>query len=274
MRTVALLSLLLALSAAATAEPAPLPLPYGPWPGGVAVVPLPGADVAPEVRLGERRVMVRRHGDAWVAVAGIPLDRETGTAKLRVTGPDGQEHTVTFEVEPAEYATQHLTVPNRRHVEPDPADLARIRREREVIDAALGRYTVSSPEALRFEAPVPGRRSSSFGLRRYFNGQPRSPHKGMDIAAPPGTPIRSPLAGTVAATGDYFFNGNTVIVDHGQGLVTLYCHLERIDVAEGERLQAGAPLGTVGATGRVTGPHLHWGVYLNGTAVDPALFLP
>ena len=162
---------------------------------------------------------------------------------------------------------------DRKYVDPGEAALERIFRERDIIDRALGNWRAEAPDGVDLEAPVPGKRSSSFGSRRIFNDQPRSPHKGMDISAATGTPIRAPAAGVVTATGDFYFNGNTVILDHGQGFVSLYCHLSRIAVSEGDTVAAGDLLGDVGATGRVTGAHLHFATYLNATAVDPGLLL-
>ena len=149
----------------------------------------------------------------------------------------------------------------------------RIGGERKILDAALNNFRDVPVTGMELIAPVDGRRSSSFGLRRFFNDQPRSPHKGMDIAAGNGTPIAAPLDGIVTVTGDFFFNGNTVIIDHGQGFVTMYCHLSEIGVENGETVSTGDTIGLVGATGRVTGPHLHFGTYLNGTAVDPAILI-
>ena len=171
------------------------------------------------------------------------------------------------------YREQRLTVKNQSHVTPDEEQLARIGRERKTIDAALINWRDLPIESVALVTPVPGPRSSSFGLRRFFNDQPRAPHKGMDIAATEGTVIQTPLDGVVTATGDFFFNGKTVIIDHGQGLITMYCHLSEIGVAEGGLVATGDTVGAVGSTGRVTGPHLHFGTYMNGTAVDPALLL-
>ncbi len=242
-------------------------------PGGVVVLPVDApADARPVATLDGARAMVLRDGDRWVVVVGIPLDTKPGRQEL-VVNHGGRTERVGFEVAGKTYDVQKLKVPPGQ-VDLSKRDLERVEVERKRIRKALTGFTDVSPATLRLVQPVPGERSSSYGLRRFFNDQPRSPHTGMDIAAATGTPIRAAAAGTVADAGDYFFNGNTVILDHGSGLVTMYCHLSRIDVKAGQEVSAGETIGAVGATGRVTGAHLHFGVTLNGTMVDPALFLP
>jgi len=242
-------------------------------PGGVAVIALPEAAVRPVVRFGNDRVMVKRHDDGWWAIVGIPLSAAPGEHSVELEGIPGETKRIGFQVNDKAYETQRLTVTNKRQVNPNEADLERIATDRKRINAALSLWTPDPDADTAFIAPLSGRKSSSFGLRRFFNDQPRKPHSGMDIAAPEGTPVGAPAPGIVVERGDYFFNGNTVFLDHGQGLVTMYCHLSRIDVGPGDRVDAGETIGLVGATGRVTGPHLHWSVSLNHTMVDPALFL-
>jgi len=238
-------------------------------PGGIAIVEVGSIDTdAPEVTLGDRSLLVMRRGDLWVAVAGIALDTIPGTIRISVNGVDSD-----VDISGHDYREQRITVENQSFVEQSPEQLERIFSERKIIDAVLTSFTQRPVDGLSLKAPVPGKQSDSFGYRRFFNDQPRSPHKGMDISAGSGQAIIAPRAGTVAATGNYFFNGNTVLLDHGQGFITLYCHLSDIGVEEGQPVATGDVLGAVGATGRVTGPHLHFGTYLNGTAVDPAIFL-
>jgi murein DD-endopeptidase MepM/ murein hydrolase activator NlpD len=241
-------------------------------PGGIAFIEIPGGDLAPTALIDTRRAAVIRRDDRWIAIVGIPLSTKPGAHALKVATPTGTVD-VPFQVTDKSYSTQHLTIKNERQVNPKPEDLKRIEAERERSDAALSRFTTSDAPVFALQSPVAGTQSDSYGSRRYFNGQPRSPHSGMDIAAAKGTPIHSPAAGTVVEAGNFFFNGNTLFIDHGFGLVTMYCHLEQIKVKVGDRLASGDLLGTVGMTGRVTGPHLHWGVALNRAMVDPALFL-
>ncbi len=267
MRTMALLIGLLAcgLTPLAAAE---LPR-HKPVPGGVAVVPLPvDADKRPQVSYDGRQVLVSRNEQGWQAIVGIHLSAQLGEHRLKVNGEP-----LAFRVGDKDYPEQRITVQNPRHVNPNAQDMQRIGGERGRIRTALDTYSDHEPEAILMAVPVEGRRSSPFGLRRFFNDQPRNPHSGLDIAAPTGTPISAPAPGTVVEAGDFFFNGNSVFIDHGNGLVSMYCHLDRIDVAVGDKIRLGDNIGTVGATGRVTGPHLHWSIALNGNLVDPELFL-
>lgn len=241
-------------------------------PGGLKLIRCADAgSAAPHVTAAGHRVLVVREADAWMAVVGISLSAAPGPDHVVVEDAAGT-HEIDFVVGDKRYTVQSLVVPPRQ-VDLSRADLDRVAAERIRIDRTLALYSEPPPGSMRLAPPVPGRRSSSFGLRRMFNGEARNPHGGMDIAAPLGTPVLAPLAGTVVDTGDFFFNGNAVFIDHGRGLISMYCHLSAIDVTPGQRVSAGARLGAVGKTGRVTGPHLHWGIALNGVWVDPQLFL-
>ena len=253
----------------ATAAPAPIELPTlpaegSPVPGGIYVYEAPPA--ATRV-LYQKRPVFAQNGRYLV---GLPVSLEPGTAELAVYfGDDGPLYH-RFEVQAKAYPEQRLTIKNRKMVNPDPENLARIRDESKRMRAAYRTFRTTDTTALSpFAQPVPGIVSSPFGRKRILNDQPRSPHSGLDIAATTGTPILAPAPGKVSLTGNFYFNGNTVFVDHGQGLVTMYCHLSEIDVEEGQTVERSSLLGKVGATGRVTGPHLHWSVSLNGHRVDP-----
>lgn len=242
-------------------------------PGGVAVVNLGPEPSPPLARFNSERVLVAGDASGWYAVVGIPLDAKVGTTlPLTVERAEREPETLALEIGRKRYATQHLSV-KPEQVELSPADLARHEQERAHLRGVLRTFSESAPESLLLLQPCEGQRSDSFGKRRFFNGQPRSPHNGLDIAVPDGTPVVAAGTGNVLDVGDYFFSGRTLILDHGRGFLTLYAHLSAIDANTGDRVPTGKRIAAVGATGRVTGPHLHFSVYLNAAAVDPELFI-
>lgn len=241
-----------------------------PVPGGVAVVRLGSGGEAPTARFqGKPVLVIKEENRDWIAIVGIPLG--TGAGQQRIEVGDGR--TLSFEVGSRSYREQHIKLANTRQVNPLPEDLKRIDRELAEQTRAYRSFSAGTPSNLLFDKPVNGPLSSPFGLRRFFNGEERNPHSGLDFAVGAGTPIKAPAAGKVILIGDYFFNGKTVFVDHGQGLISMFCHLSKVDVKLGQALPRGGVLGRVGATGRATGPHMHWNVSLNDVRVDPAIFI-
>lgn len=243
-------------------------------PGGIAVLEVPQNSAAPpHVYFNDRRVYTAQKDGRWYAWVGIPLNQEAGLARAFWRTRDG-DIALDFEVGDYPYQEQHLDV-DYRYVELSPEDLARVRREMPELRGAMDSFhPVQRPLPAAVSKPLEGRHSSPFGLRRVFNGQPRNPHTGLDIAAPAGTAIVAALPGRVVAKNHYFFNGKTLVIDHGMGLTSLYCHMSAFaSLQVGDSVTAGQVIGQVGSTGRSTGPHLHWTMSLNAARVNPELFL-
>ena len=242
-------------------------------PGGIALLEIPDYQTTTKVYFKNKRVAVFPYQNGWVAMAGISLSTKPGDYAFSVRSTDGSNLDSSFIVQYKKYDEQHLTIKNKRKVNPNKQDNQRITAERKRKVKARKQYSENAP-AVDFIWPVTGRISSIFGLRRFFNEQERRPHSGLDIAAAEGTPIKAAADGTVIDTGNFFFSGNMVYLDHGQGIVTLYAHLSKISVKPGEKIKQGQMIGHVGQTGRVTGPHLHFAVYANQTLIDPIFMLP
>lgn len=263
------LTLLCCLALPAHAEGFITRLLHKPVPGGVAVLDLGDGPAAPQARYqGKPVLVVKEEGRRWIAIVGIPLTVKPGQQQIEANG-----QALVFAVGAKHYREQRITLKNQEQVSPSAKNLARIERELAEQTSAYQQFSARQPSNLLFDKPVNGPLSSPFGLRRFFNGEERNPHSGLDFAARTGTPIKAPAAGKVILVGDYFFNGKTVFIDHGQGLISMFCHLSQVDVKVGDEVARGAAVGKVGATGRATGPHLHWNVSLNDARVDPAIFI-
>lgn len=244
-------------------------------PGGIALVRLGAVSLdsaKPRVWLGEQPVWVSANNGQWVAVVGLALDLPPGAHNLRTDDGEVQRQ-VEFDVRPKNYPSQHIRLKDSSKVTLSPADEARAVAEIAEIQKLKRHWRDEEADDLQFIQPAAGRLASRFGLRRFFNGEARAPHSGLDVAIGRGTPVKATARGTVLAVDDYFFNGKTVFVDHGNGLISMVCHLDRIDVQAGDPVSQNQRVGLSGMTGRASGPHLHWSMVLNGVMVDPALFI-
>jgi len=244
-----------------------------PVPGGIVLLPITNNQIASTARYKEKKLaLVQNNGTDYLLV-GLSLNAKAGQHTVNIRSQQGKIEKINFTVKPKTYKSQHLTIKNKRKVNPYKNDMPRILSEKKR-KAKAKKVWSKQPVQADFLTPVDGRISSIFGLRRFFNKQARRPHSGLDIAAPQGTPIKAVASGTVIESGDFFFSGNMVYLDHGQGLISLYAHMHTLNVKPGDIVEKGQVIGTVGETGRVTGPHLHMSVIANQTTVDPLLFMP
>ncbi|CEG56319.1 M23 family metallopeptidase [Legionella fallonii] len=241
--------------------------------GGLTIIPI-DINKQPEAYFQGKRVPVLPSDkpNQWLLLVAIPLNSKDPIQYLTVTKPVNT--TIPFHVSEKFYNTQYLKIKDISKVDPQQADKVRIDKETKRLAEIYSSYTDTNPFQQQFKAPLRGPISSLFGLKRVYNKEPRDPHSGLDIAAKQGDPIYAVSQGKVVETGDYFFTGNTVIIDHGMGVFSLYAHLSKIDVKPGDSIQQGQEIGLVGMTGRVTGPHLHWTMIVNQTLVEPLLFVP
>ena len=242
-------------------------------PGGIALLALTDYKEGTEVTFDNKQIALFPYKKLWVAMAGIPLDAKAGDYEFNIKYPNGISLNSKVQVKHKKYEEQHLTIKNKRKVNPNKEDMARISKEGIRKKKAKTLRTETIPK-VDFIWPAEGRISSVFGLRRFFNEQERRPHNGLDIAADVGTPIKATADGTVIDAGDFFFSGNMVFIDHGQGIISLYANMDRINVKAGDSIKQGQLIGTVGPTGRTTGPHLHFAVFANKTLIDPIYMLP
>lgn len=240
--------------------------------GGLTIIPI-DIKSKPEAYFQGKKITVLPSSKAnqWLLIVAIPLNSKDPIQYINLTKPT--KANIPFHISEKFYTTQYLNIKDLSKVDPQPQDMIRINLETQKLAKIYSAYTDTNPFEVPYIAPIKGPISSLFGLNRFYNKQPRDPHSGLDIAAAQGVPVHAVNKGVVAETGDYFFTGNTVIIDHGMGVFSLYAHLSEIMVKPGEQVKQGQELGLVGMTGRVTGPHLHWTMVENQTLVEPLLFV-
>jgi len=242
-------------------------------PGGVALVAVARSDEPkPVVTRDGANVWTVKRGTSWIAVVGLPLSTVPGESSVSVNR-NGEMQSIAFTVKEKRYPVQHVTLKDNAMVEPPPEVIARIETESAHIQTVRSSWRDSVATSAAFTLPAKGRLSGRFGGSRVLNGKPRAPHAGLDVAVGTGTPVLAPGDGVVLDTGSYYFCGNAMFIDHGNGLISLFCHLSGYVSKAGDRVHKGQAVARSGATGRASGPHLHWSVYLNGVSVEPELFV-
>ncbi len=245
-------------------------------PGEIVKVILSGpADISKgHVRFSEEKFILWKNAETgkFMAFLGLDLDSQPGNYPLSVTVQmmDGSYQTVRKEIllSTKEFPEKKLWVEDK-YVTPPSQVLERIRTEAALMRTIYAIYTTDWLAEGSFLVPTEDKAVPNFGERRFFNNQPRSPHSGVDISSPMGTPVKASNSGRVVLAHELYYSGNTVVIDHGLGVFTFYCHFSKILVEDRERVEKGQAIGEVGATGRVTGPHLHWSLRVRGSRVDP-----
>ncbi len=251
-----------------------IPVKNTPIPGGIAVIDFKSNHPNPKAFYNKVPLYVQHiQGQHFQVLVGIPLMEKIG--KKTITVQDTSNRLFDFKVTDHAYTEQHITLKgkNKKYVNPNLAHMARIKSERPALSSARKIFSDHVLFNEVFTRPVDGLTTSPFGLKRFYNGEARRAHTGLDYAGKIGTPIKAPADGKVVLAGKFFFNGNTIFLDHGQGLISVYIHMNERLAKQGQFVKQGDVIGTIGQTGRSTGPHLHWGVYLNQTVVNPNLLM-
>jgi murein DD-endopeptidase MepM/ murein hydrolase activator NlpD len=243
-----------------------------PYIGGVAVIDIGTFEEKPKVFYNSYEAKVIQKKDNYFAVIGIGLNEKVGKKHI-VAVSHNKKLDFYFYVKSKSYKKEYIKLKSNKRVTLSKKNLARFHKEKAKTKKLLGSFNKTLASDLNFVTPVVGRISSPFGKKRYFNNKPKAPHSGIDIATKRGTPIVAAESGYVAISEAFFFNGNTIYLDHGEGVITIYCHMSKVEVYEGDFVNKGDVIGYVGTTGRSTGPHLHFGVVLNSKAVDPKIFI-
>jgi murein DD-endopeptidase MepM/ murein hydrolase activator NlpD len=243
-------------------------------PGGIAVIDFETNHSNPKAFYNNRPLYVQHVKDHhWQILVGIPLMEKLGKKTIKVQ--DTSIRLFDFEVSEHTYTQQLITLKGKKkkYVNPNLVHMDRIKSERPILSSARKIFSGDALSNGLFIRPVDGVTTSPFGLKRFYNGEARRPHTGLDYVGDTGTPIKAPADGKVILSGEFFFNGNAIFLDHGQGLISVYIHMNKRLVQQGQKIKQGDVIGTIGQTGRATGPHLHWGIYLNQTVVNPNLLM-